>query len=77
MKQARLKVLAELPTYRSDVPQEGRIRREGERGRAGAGEKVNGAVEMRVSTFPTLHAPGVGARGAAERAVAGGDADDW
>jgi len=52
---SRLKVLAELPTYRSDVPQEGRIRREGERGRAGEGEKVNGAVEMRVSTFPTLH----------------------
>jgi general secretion pathway protein E len=40
---ARLKVLAELLTYRSDVPQEGRI--------------VDAArgVEMRVSTFPTLH----------------------
>jgi hypothetical protein len=39
---ARLKVLAELLTYRTDVPQEGRIR-------GGPGD-----VEMRVSTFPTL-----------------------
>ena len=39
---ARLKVLAELLTYRTDVPQEGRIR------------KVPGEVEMRLSTFPTL-----------------------
>ncbi len=40
---ARLKVLAELLTYRTDVPQEGRIRAAGR------------DVEMRVSTFPTLH----------------------
>jgi type II secretory ATPase GspE/PulE/Tfp pilus assembly ATPase PilB-like protein len=39
---ARLKVLADLLTYRSDVPQEGRIR------------GAPGEVEMRVSTFPTL-----------------------
>lgn len=40
---ARLKVLAELLTYRTDVPQEGRVR-------------VAGTdVEMRVSTYPTLH----------------------
>jgi type II secretory ATPase GspE/PulE/Tfp pilus assembly ATPase PilB-like protein len=40
---ARLKVRAELLTYRTDVPQEGRIRtREGD-------------VEMRVSTFPTIY----------------------
>jgi type II secretory ATPase GspE/PulE/Tfp pilus assembly ATPase PilB-like protein len=39
---ARLKVLSELLTYRTDVAQEGRIR--------GGGD-----VEMRVSTFPTLH----------------------
>jgi general secretion pathway protein E len=39
---ARLKVLAELLTYRTDVPQEGRIR------------GLPGEVEMRVSTFPTL-----------------------
>jgi general secretion pathway protein E len=38
----RLKVLAELLTYRTDVPQEGRIR------------GAPGEVEMRVSTFPTL-----------------------
>ncbi|MDG3004024.1 GspE/PulE family protein [Paludisphaera mucosa] len=40
---ARLKVLAELLTYKTDSPQEGRIRRE------------PGKVEMRLSTFPTLH----------------------
>lgn len=39
---ARLKVLADLLTYRTDVPQEGRIRR------------VKPHVEMRISTFPTL-----------------------
>ena len=39
----RLKVLADLLTYRTDVPQEGRIRTGDER------------VEMRVSTFPTIH----------------------
>ena len=39
---ARLKVLAELLTYRNDVPQEGRIR------------GAPGDVEMRLSTFPTL-----------------------
>ncbi len=40
---SRLKVLAELLTYRADIPQEGRIRQPQE------------TVEMRVSTFPTLH----------------------
>ncbi len=40
---ARLKVLAGLLTYRTDVPQEGRIAR----------EKVTG--EVRVATFPTLY----------------------
>ncbi len=40
---ARLKVLADLLTYRTDVPQEGRVR-----GASGDGE-------VRVSTFPTLH----------------------
>jgi general secretion pathway protein E len=39
---ARLKVLADLLTYRNDVPQEGRIR------------GLPGEVEMRLSTFPTL-----------------------
>jgi general secretion pathway protein E len=38
----RLKVLAHLLTYKSDVPQEGRL--------ADAGD-----CEMRISTFPTLH----------------------
>ena len=42
---ARLKVLADLLTYRTDVPQEGRIR---------SGPSL-GAGEIRVSTFPTLH----------------------
>jgi type II secretory ATPase GspE/PulE/Tfp pilus assembly ATPase PilB-like protein len=40
---ARLKVQAELLTYRTDVPQEGRIR------------SPQSDVEMRVSTFPTLY----------------------
>ena len=40
---ARLKVLAELLTYRTEVPQEGRIR------------TAPGLPETRVSTFPTLH----------------------
>ena len=40
---ARLKVQAELLTYRTDTPQEGRIR------------LGDGDVEMRLSTFPTLH----------------------
>lgn len=39
---ARLKVLAQLLTYQSDVPQEGRIHR------------VEGDAETRVSTFPTI-----------------------
>ena len=42
---SRLKVLAELLTYRSDVPQEGRIR----------GVGMSDDSEVRVSTFPTLH----------------------
>lgn len=40
---ARLKVLADLLTYRTDVPQEGRLR------------EGSGDVEMRLSTFPTLY----------------------
>jgi general secretion pathway protein E len=40
---ARLKVLADLLTYRSDIPQEGRLRE----------PPTN--CEMRLSTFPTLH----------------------
>ncbi len=42
----RLKVLAGLLTYRTDVPQEGRIRHDGTN---------TSTLEMRVSTFPTLH----------------------
>lgn len=40
---ARLKVLADLLTYQSDVPQEGRIR------------PTQEGAEIRVSTFPTLY----------------------
>jgi general secretion pathway protein E len=58
---ARLKVMAELLTYRTDVPQEGRVRRE-------APAPDAAGVEMRVSTFPTLH----GER-AVVRLFAGGD----
>ena len=39
---ARLKVLSQLLTYQTDVPQEGRI------------HQVEGDAETRVSTFPTL-----------------------
>jgi type II secretory ATPase GspE/PulE/Tfp pilus assembly ATPase PilB-like protein len=39
---ARLKVMAELLTYRTDLPQEGRIR------------GAPGEIEMRLSTFPTV-----------------------
>ena len=40
---ARLKVLADLLTYRNDVPQEGRLR------------ETPGGLEMRLSTLPTLY----------------------
>jgi general secretion pathway protein E len=42
---ARLKVLAELLTYRQDVPQEGRL----------TAARTEYGVDMRVSTFPTVH----------------------
>jgi len=50
---ARLKVRAGLLTYQSDTPQEGRIR--AGKGDNTAGDNTAGDVEMRVSTFPTLH----------------------
>lgn len=40
---SRLKVLAHLLTYRTDVPQEGRI------------QGADDGIDMRISTFPTLH----------------------
>ncbi|HUV39116.1 MAG TPA: GspE/PulE family protein [Planctomycetota bacterium] len=42
---ARLKLLADLLTYRSDVPQEGRVRE----------EDAHGPGDLRVSTYPTIH----------------------
>ncbi len=42
---ARLKVMAELLTYRQDIPQEGRVSN---------GQAQFGA-DMRISTFPTIH----------------------
>ncbi len=42
---ARLKVLSDLLTYRTDIPQEGRIK----------SERYGGSVDLRVSTFPTIH----------------------
>jgi type II secretory ATPase GspE/PulE/Tfp pilus assembly ATPase PilB-like protein len=42
---ARLKVLAELLTYRLDIPQEGRVQQ----------ARTLYGVDMRVSTFPTIH----------------------
>lgn len=60
---ARLKVLAELLTYRTDLPQEGRILGENTCGKESSGENQPDRlanqdrpdVEMRVSTFPTLY----------------------
>ncbi|HND53983.1 MAG TPA: GspE/PulE family protein [Pirellulaceae bacterium] len=52
---ARLKVLAELLTYKHEVPQEGRVK-----------QRIDGA-EWRVSTFPTLH----GERAVVRRSAAG------
>jgi len=51
---ARLKVLAELLTYRTDIPQEGRIRDTTADGK-GPPTAQSDMLEMRVSTFPTLH----------------------
>lgn len=42
----RLKVMASLLTYRNDIPQEGCIENEGQ---------VAGAIEKRISTFPTIY----------------------
>ena len=42
---ARVKFLADLLTYRTDIPQEGRLR----------AEDAVGAGDLRVSTFPTIH----------------------
>ncbi|MBI1310192.1 type II/IV secretion system protein [bacterium] len=57
---ARLKVLAELLTYRTEVPQEGRLRNVlgvGKRDAANVAAAIwsDADVEMRLSTFPTLH----------------------
>lgn len=46
---ARLKVLAELLTYRTEIPQEGRVRE------GGNSANSQSTIEMRVSTFPTLY----------------------
>lgn len=42
---ARLKVISDLLTYRVDIPQEGRV----------TGAVLKFSVDMRVSTFPTIH----------------------
>jgi general secretion pathway protein E len=44
----RLMVLANLPTYRSSQPMEGRVRWDGESGNA---------LSMRLGVFPTVHGP--------------------
>ncbi len=48
----RIKALADLLAYRTDVPQEGRI----------AGERSPVGVEVRVATYPTLHGERVALR---------------
>lgn len=50
---ARLKVLADLLTYKTDVPQEGRVRHSGAPVASGS-TPADSPVEMRLSTFPTL-----------------------
>ena len=55
---ARLKVLSQLLTYRTDVPQEGRIIEPLDAGRksdVSGDQAALPQIEMRVSTFPTLH----------------------
>jgi general secretion pathway protein E len=57
---ARLKVLAELLTYRTEVPQEGRLRAvpgdaPAQAAREATSPSDRGNVEMRLSTFPTMH----------------------
>jgi general secretion pathway protein E len=54
---ARLKVMADLLTYRLDVPQEGRARATvpGPAGAAGGVLGDAAEVDFRVSTFPTIH----------------------
>lgn len=53
---ARLKVLAGLLTYRTDIPQEGRIREDRPTvPGAGTTAALPESLEMRVSTLPTLH----------------------
>jgi len=54
----RLKVLARLLTYQTNVPQEGRI----VASRGEASTERNGAVEVRVSTFPTVFGEKIVAR---------------
>jgi type II secretory ATPase GspE/PulE/Tfp pilus assembly ATPase PilB-like protein len=56
---ARLKVLANLLTYRTDVPQEGRCQWVGQTDTIA---DVSRPIEMRISTFPTLHGERVAVR---------------
>ena len=55
----RLKVLAQLLTYKTEIPQEGRLREEAvqARGKAPIGSVSSSlnTVEMRLGTFPTVH----------------------
>ncbi len=56
---SRLKVLAELLTYRTEVPQEGRLRSVpamlADTGTTACPDAAVNDVEMRLSTFPTMH----------------------
>lgn len=52
---SRLKVLAGLLTYRTDVPQEGRVQEIGVKSQDTGVTSQASKVEMRVSTFPTLY----------------------
>lgn len=64
---ARLKVLAELLTYRTDIPQEGRLELPGiprakPTGSGPPGKEGARVIEGRLSTFPTLHGEKVAIR---------------
>ncbi|MBI3098813.1 MAG: type II/IV secretion system protein [Planctomycetes bacterium] len=55
---ARFKILADLLTYRTDIPQEGRLRRVAGSDSPGR----NGPSDLRVATFPTIYGEKVAVR---------------
>lgn len=59
----RLKVMAGLLTYRTDVPQEGRVKDRNVEGESQSGwQKVANEKELRVCTLPTIHGERIAVR---------------